>query len=533
MKTNSSEHPGQFVQKKMITSSSVLLILFLFKVISCSQHLVFDLTSLNLPKYFENCPRINESKDKEFKLGSKRKGIELAEIDPSKKTKKPRNQNPVSDNPDSYSNFTPIQIINHEMKTCRCTFPEKRQVFLKALEFIAANDLVNFVNNEHHLLTTFGVIIVSELQMHGLKDYLARFMVLFGADKFFGNYGNSQHSLINMDILKYLVDTKPLDVVLNTLLGFRQIRHLIHTNTEIITILEEKYSGMDYFRKFAIRLIQAKTPIHWSLNVFAAQSELEAFKVFGKEILRNGSSKGLAYLSNLPIELSHLYLQCSMEEKFDFVKLIIDLDDVQKLEEIILIDPNMINFLFKGYYYYYLAGKVFNLMECCVQSNALKCFAFLLEIVPEMIDNPTKLPCTLGFVILNSNNTEFLNILIEAGYGSEATVKDSESTQFSMVQYAFKNRRLVFLKHFITKFGLERVRADISVIWPTKQSIILHVLSQELCGDFINFMFKFLDINLTDRFDYNGKHGDLTVFLNIKNEHYRSKLLSQGSTSFL
>lgn len=435
--------------------------------------------------------------------------------------------------------LTPTAIMEQEVKACAYHLPERRRTFQLALESIVANDIEAFIRIENEFLQAFKLRFVYEFEKAGYKDYLSKFMVLFGADKFFNRFGSysrqkgtKYEEMITMDVLKYLIDTKPLDTVLNTLLGFKQIIYTAEMITELTTLIQAKYPRMDYFRSLALKLVKNDTQLNlwWSTEIFAAESELDTFKAFSSKLDFN-SHRHHDFLLQVPLDKADLYVQCTDKEKFVYIHMIIAKDDLERFEQIIALDPNMVYYINEDRKYCYGRENQQNLLDICVDNIAVKCFSCLMDIVPEMFQDPSKLAPVL-IKIINKQNLQLLEAFFgnvgNGAFGVDFKIQDSRGTthtEYSVIQYAFSSHCPKTLTYFVSKFGIDRVKAEIFAMWPTKESIAFYALSGVFCGnDMINFMIDALGIKATDQFTYEGKTGDISIFLTTRTEHLRSKL---------
>lgn len=493
-----------FKVEMIFGSKFLLLLLSNLQMYSCSFPTVFDLSAVD--QAILNNPNV-------IKRGYDDRPVPVSASPVPAPVKRARSS-PV---PFIFApNLTVEYFIEHEMKTCSYRKSEKKEGFKRALELIAANDIDSFIAYEKKLLGTFDYRCISTFYKDEVRDYLVRFMVLFGADKFFEKYGRKSsrcgqdiEGLVRIEMIGYLIDTKSLDVVLNILLGFKQIKFTGEMVTKTVDILNLKYSKMNFFQKLVLRMLKTDHKIYWSGKILSSRSELEAFKVISSEI-RNNSILHYDFFLNLPFEMPQLYLQCTDQEKFEFIHAMIVRDDIDKIEKIIVLDLGMISFMHR------IRNDSLNLMDYCMHWTAPKCFTFLLEIIPEMVSNPTKFPCTLGRAV-KQQNLAFLDILLLNGFGVDSLVKESaDGKQFSLIQYAFFTHKAQSLNHFVIKFGLDRVKADIYAMWPTIEDIARNVLVRDgdICNGIVDFAVHDLGINR----DYIVSH------LNIFTEHLRQYL---------
>lgn len=397
------------------------------------------------------------------------------------------------------SSLSADDIIEREINGRSFNGPEKKEMYKKVLQIIAANDFEKFEEIKIDFLKIFNLKYLHNFERLGLKDYLVRFMVLFGADKFAKSCGEAkkyQSDLVTMEIIKYLIESKPLNVVLNTLLGFKQIIFTSEMISEIKTILTGKYPEMNFACKLVLNLIQpGSCQARWNNEILSLKSDLETFKKISLEFGDTSRSFRKFYYS-VAIENPELYAQCNQHEKFRFIKSIISMDDIEAFEKIVDFDLEMIKYVYTNRSIWAGCWPDSNLMEICFDEGAFKCFALLLEIIPEMLEKPQKYPCTLGRAVSYAK-PDILDLILSNGYTADSLVKSDANKEYTIIQYAFLQQRKLALEYFIAKFGAERVKDDIRAIWPTDQLIKGHI-NQHICGMMksqIDFMFEFMNVD--------------------------------------
>lgn len=409
------------------------------------------------------------------------------------------------------------QIIYYETKSLKK--PERKATYKTALECIARNDFIGFEKVLPSLLKAFGINKIEDFKNDFVDCYIFKFMILFGADNFIEKYGIASCALFiripglfTIEIFKYLIETSPINTVLSILSGFNAINIDLDMRAEIQKIINEKHPELDCFKKILVKTIGSQIGGSAWKAFLAEISEVEKFKLISKVIGKFYSAIAIFETIDLLISRPDSFLQCSEVEKFQFAKAVIRLDNLERLQELINLDPMIVMSKEENATFSYLGCPELNIIDISITRRASNCFIFLIQILPELALLKNEFESNSMQRLVNSTDQKLFEAFIETiGLDPKFSFKYKEYDNMNLVSYAFYIENGFALNYFIQKLGVKGFKEAIKPCW-SNDNEILGFLLENWRNVRLQFVLERLEIDPSGPFTYKGRTGDVSIF---------------------
>lgn len=316
-----------------------------------------------------------------------------------------------------------LQIIENEVNFENEYFytRQKRESLFKMMSLISANDYNGLKEYEPKFKAVFEISKLTAFEKNGMKNYLLIPAILFGAwdiqkyVKFSNINSKAIHQIIDI-LLKYLILTKPFDVVFKTIMKLYPEDMNPEMRSDLISLIKNRNPNMEYYENFCLNFIGRCYNSANNIISILKKDKKEILKIniihstISNVIFRYRNDQELikSYL-RIPLEKTNVFLASSDEKRFDFLKLSIINDDVDVFVSILEVDPGIINYNCKSI----LHHQFDNIITAIINSKSINCFKFILDTFPEILNSYELSPVRIA--LESQFSCKFIPILEERG----------------------------------------------------------------------------------------------------------------------
>lgn len=386
-------------------------------------------------------------------------------------------------------------IIEQELSVPVLRNDQCREAMRNILRALSADDVDAFNGIKDNFLKVFNIKDFHEFHRFGLKQYLYRYAFLFGASKILCSLKRYFHSklqteLINLDMVKYLIGTKPPGVTLSTLIVLYPYLDTTNLLNESLELFMQSSPSLNYFQRVLLKHHNIVGPYTEVSSWFSddSLSDLEIFSRMCRYAYSVSRPFGSIIMNIFQERFRELFTQCKDSVKKSYLRAVFDRDDDELLRMIYENDKKIIG----------IVDGQGNLLDKTIERNAKNCFRYLLQIAPALLTKVSKQKKMSSFQnICLYHMPYFLDILIEMDEKYlDMVVFTDESKSYTIVQYAFLTRNTVILRHLCEKRDKDETIGRLLLIWESPEDLIIHSLDKSFEYYFTKFVFELLDVQL-------------------------------------
>lgn len=415
-------------------------------------------------------------------------------------------------------NTSHAEIITKEVTFCGFK-KERRALYQLILDFFAQDNVEGLKMIEDQFNDTFKIknFNIGYFSKGGFDGYLIRYLFLFGSVNIIKEFRiitqfNRDNFYINFDAIKYLIETKPIEVVLSVLQSLKLHIYSMNYGLGIWELLKRKYPNFSPFQRRALEIYFSSTYELSSLSTgvlrFGSDQEiLEAILSKINSIFTCYTDSKIIHLIDLIFENEDLITQCSPVAKQNLAAILMGGDNIERLKRLVEIHQGDFSFIHNSY-----KECRFSVIEISIRYGAKDCFKYLFESRNQGLVKFNADHSSLLEAVLN-HRPEYIDILIPYGFDLETEITYGCYENFVHVMKTLKAAQFVFLKRMshaldvlIEKFGKEAIVNSILAIWSDKSDQLNLCMGANYDYE---WMLKFCEDNLgldfKGNFIYEGK----------------------------